>query len=475
MKNLIPVFYDQHGYRWRCFQVTIILIIIGVGLIFSLFIVSVLINPERTIASVNSVGFRLINFFDSFTYNLLILLTKITIIRQILISILAFYERYRSDTIPPLQNYLPSVSVVVPAFNEEKVILNTVYSLLRSNYPNFNIIVVDDGSTDRTYQYLVKAFSSHSLVYIFSKPNEGKGQALNDGIKQSKAEIIITIDADTIVFPNTISKLVQHFATPHIAAVAGNIKVGNRLNLLTYWQALEYITTQNLERRVFSLLNCIPVVPGAIGAWRRQIIFKAGGFTNDTVAEDGDLTIRMFKLGYKINYENEAIALTEAPATTLGFIKQRFRWTYGTLQVIWKHRDIIFRIRYGTLSIFVLPNFIFLQIYSILALPLIDLRLLISLVRVASEQQIIYSYAYLSIFYFTLSLGLEFITSWIAFLLEPEEDYRLLLWLPFQRLIYRQLMFYVGIKSILVAIQGKYVGWQKIERKATVYYHKDIF
>ena len=157
------------------------------------------------------------------------------------------------------------------------------------------------------------------------------------------AQIVVALDADTVFARDTIAKLIRHFADPKIGAVAGNAKVGNRINLLTRWQALEYITSQNLDRRAFSVLNCITVVPGAVGAWRRELIERAGGFDRSTLAEDADLTMAIRKLGYAVVYEDEAVALTEAPDTVRGFIRQRYRWMFGTMQAAWKHADALFR------------------------------------------------------------------------------------------------------------------------------------
>ena len=204
----------------------------------------------------------------------------------------------------------------MPAYNEEKVIVQTVTSLLACDLPwQFEIIVVDDGSTDNTWRVASSAFSDNPRVRVYTQPNGGKSAALNFGIAQTQAEIVVALDADTVFARDTIAKLIRHFADPQIGAVAGNAKVGNRINMLTRWQALEYITSQNLDRRAFSVLNCITVVPGAVGAWRRELIERAGGFDRSTLAEDADLTMAIRKLGYAIVYEDEAVALTEAPDT----------------------------------------------------------------------------------------------------------------------------------------------------------------
>ena len=168
----------------------------------------------------------------------------------------------------------------------------------------------------------------------------------------------------------------RHFADPRIGAVAGNVKVGNRSRWLTRWQALEYITSQNLEKRAFDLLNCIPVVPGALSAWRVEALRSAGGFTADTVAEDTDLTIAIRRIGWRIVYDEEAIGWTEAPETAAALIRQRFRWTFGTLQSFWKHRDTLGRPRYGTLGWVALPNIFLFQLLLPLVSPVIDLLFL---------------------------------------------------------------------------------------------------
>src|SRR5690606_480481 len=202
-------------------------------------------------------------------------------------------------------------------------------------------LIVDDGSTDGTYELCRTTFANEPRVEVVTKPNGGKSDALNFGFQHLATDIVVAMDADTIFLPDTIGKLVGHFSDPRIAAVSGNAKVGNRVNLLTRWQAIEYITAQNLDRRAFEQLNCITVVPGAIGAWRRKAAIEAGGFTTDTLAEDADLTMRLLRRGHLVTYEASAVALTEAPETVREFNKQRCRWMYGTLQVMFKHLDAL--------------------------------------------------------------------------------------------------------------------------------------
>ncbi len=260
--------------------------------------------------------------------------------RALVIGILALIEKMRPDH-DQAPDPLPGVTVLIPAHNEESVIVQTVTSVLASDYQAMQVIVVNDGSTDDTGMLLDSHFGDEQRVKIIHQVNRGKAAALNNAMDHAQTEIVVTIDADTEIEPDAIRQLVRHFSDPQIGAVAGNVKVGNRSRWLTRWQALEYITSQNMEKRAFDLLNCITVVPGALGAWRKQAIEAAGGITADTVAEDADLTVAIRRLGWRVSYEERAIAWTEAPETAGGLVRQRFRWTFGTLQSFWKHRDTL--------------------------------------------------------------------------------------------------------------------------------------
>jgi len=371
------------------------------------------------------------------------------------------------------EQFEPFVSVIVPAYNEEQVIESTIRSLLASDYAQFEIIVVDDGSSDRTSEVVREKFAGNSLVRLFTVANAGKAAALNFGLRHVQGDIVVALDADTQFPSETIRALARRFVDAKIGAVAGNAKVGNRINIVTRWQALEYITSQNMDRRAFASLNCITVVPGAVGAWRRDLIEQCGGFSNDTLAEDQDLTLQIRKLGYKIGYEESAIAWTEAPDGLRTLARQRFRWAYGTLQCLWKHTDALFRTRYGTLGWVGMPNVWIFQVLFPLISPIMDL---IVIYTVAStlyyrfEQPSGFSFTNLRqvIFYYALFLAVDWCAAAFAFLLERRERWRLLWWLFLQRFCYRQVMYYVMVKSVATAIRGAVVGWGKLERKATV-------
>ncbi len=368
----------------------------------------------------------------------------------------------------------PSVAVVVPAYNESKVILQTVTSLLACDHPSrFEIIVVDDGSTDGTAALVEQAFGDDPRVRVFGKANGGKAAALNYGVARTDADIVVALDADTVFARDTVRKLVRHFVDPRVGAVAGNAKVGNRINLLTRWQALEYITSQNLERRAFDALNCITVVPGAVGAWRRHLLEQAGGFSSHTLAEDADLTLAVRRLGYSIVYEEDAVALTEAPDTVGGFIRQRYRWMYGTFQAAWKHASALFRPRYGSLGFVALPNIFVFQVLFPLVSPIMDLLVVVSLVaavfgRWQHPETFSSDTLWRVLFYYAVFQAIDFLSAVLAFVLERRENARLLVLLFWQRFFYRQLMYYVAIRAILASVRGSAVGWNKVERKATV-------
>jgi cellulose synthase/poly-beta-1,6-N-acetylglucosamine synthase-like glycosyltransferase/peptidoglycan/xylan/chitin deacetylase (PgdA/CDA1 family) len=421
------------------------------------------------------VAFAVLNWSVTVVHWLFLLGIVLGTGRLSIIGILALYQRwYRRRTVFD-PDFSPSVAVVVPAYNEERVIVQTIASLLASDHPaSFEIIVVDDGSSDATYRTTCEAFAGDPRVRVFTKTNGGKSAALNFGVSQTQAEIVVALDADTVFTLDTIPKLVRHFADPRVGAVAGNAKVGNRINLLTRWQALEYITSQNLDRRAFDALNCITVVPGAVGAWRHELIKQTGGFTHFTLAEDADLTLAIRKLGYAIVYEDEAIALTEVPDTVRGFIRQRYRWMYGTMQAAWKHRDAFFRPRFGALGFVALPNVIIFQILFPLVSPIMDLLLFGSLGMAAfkySQHPTQYSPDGLwqVVFYYTLFVTVDYLAAILAFTLEHKENWGLLVWLFWQRFFYRQLMYYVAIKSTLKSLQGVLVGWGTLERKGTVH------
>ncbi len=427
---------------------------------------------ERLEARADGFIFGIYHWFRTGIATIFILGIVLVSARALIIGILALIEKLRPDhaTMPDPP---PSVTVLIPAHNEENVIVQTVASVLASDLKQLRAIVVNDGSTDRTGVLLDEHFGQEPRVRIIHQVNRGKSAALSRAMGEADTEIVVTIDADTEVEPDAIDKLVRHFSDPKIGAMAGNVKVGNRSRWLTRWQALEYITSQNMEKRAFDLLNCITVVPGALGAWRKKAIEAAGGITADTVAEDADLTIAIRRLGWRIGYDEEAIAWTEAPETAGALIRQRFRWTFGTLQSFWKHSDTLFRPKYGTLGWIALPNIFVFQLALPLISPIIDLMFFGSLILWALGQKVahlpqIWTTADVerSVLFFLGFLLIDVFTCVVAFALERKEDWTLLVPVLLQRFYYRQLMYVVLFRSVKEAVSGRPVGWRGVEKEA---------
>lgn len=423
-------------------------------------------------------AFLATGFGDALLRMMFLLGIGLGLLRLLTICVLAVAQKLRPHRVPAHSGPtkaapIPPYAVIIPAYNEERVIVRTVASIRNSEPAPHEIIVVDDGSQDRTAEVVLEQFADDPIVKVFKKGNAGKAHALNYGIARTESPVIVALDADTIFQPDTNRRLVAHLVDPAIGAVAGNAKVGNRINLLTRWQALEYITSQNLDRRAFDRLNCVTVVPGAVGAWRRDLVLKAGGFPADTLAEDADLTLAMLRQGTHVVYEERAIAWTEAPDTVSGLLKQRFRWIFGTLQAAWKQRDTLFNPRYGSLGLVALPNLLIFGVLFPLVSPLMDLQMLLSLIGALWESRFhpneftgdLFARTF---FYYAVFVAVDLLAAALAFTLERRERWSLLVWLPLQRLAYRQLMYIVVIRAVVAAMRGQLVGWGKLERKATV-------
>lgn len=404
-------------------------------------------------------------WIGNFLTALFIIFIILGIGRLIFMMVLTARERRKNGTnlfdVKSLEN-APLVSIIVPAYNEEVNAVSSLNNLLKQDYPNFNIIFVDDGSKDETYKRVCDALSQNDKVKIHTKPNGGKASALNYGIQQTKAEYVVCIDADTKLYPNAVSLMMMHFldnkTNRNVGAVAGNVKVGNQINLLTKWQAIEYITSQNFDRMAYANINAITVVPGAIGAFRKAAIDDAGGFTTDTLAEDCDLTIRILKADYTIENENNAIAMTEAPEKTKQFIKQRTRWTFGVMQTFWKHRDTLLDKKYKGLGIWAMPNILIFQFIIPFFSPLADIFMLIGIFSGNAAKIGIY---------YLLFMLVDISISVVAFIFEKEKVSKLI-WIIPQRFCYRWIMYVVLFKSFKKAIKGELQTWGVLKRSGNV-------
>jgi cellulose synthase/poly-beta-1,6-N-acetylglucosamine synthase-like glycosyltransferase len=428
--------------------------------------------PGCAFISATGLGFGVLGGFGDLIATLFIVGLTLGIGWLLLLVVLALagWRRSRRRRFPA--GFQPPAAVIVPAYNEETVIAATLAALRASDYPLLEIIVVDDGSSDATFECASWAAAGDPRVRVLRKDNGGKASALNWGIARTEAEVIVAQDADTLLAPDAVALLVRHFAEERVAAVAGNAKVGNRLNLLTKWQALEYITSQNLERRAFARLNCITVVPGAVGAWRRRAVLAAGGFASDTLAEDADLTLTLLEQGHRVAYEQRAVGLTEAPDRIAPFVRQRFRWVYGTMQALFKHRGGVLHPRRSTAGIVAIPQAAVFKVLFPVLLPLMDLTALASiglLIVRRFERPGDWNEGLLRLLVFCgLFLAADYLAAAVALMLEGDEQWGLLPWLGLQRFFYRQLLSYVAIKSLLSAVRGKIVPWGKLKREGSV-------
>jgi biofilm PGA synthesis N-glycosyltransferase PgaC len=349
------------------------------------------------------------------------------------------------------------VTVLIAAYNEEQVITRTLQYVLASEYPVDEVLVVDDGSTDGTAPMVRDVATLDPRVRLIQQANAGKWAALNRGFEAAAHEVVITLDADTLFVPTTVGHLVAGFTSPDVGAVAGVIKVGNYArNVVTRWQALEYITQIGVDRSAAALLDAVMIVPGACAAWRRDAVLDAGGYSDATLAEDCDLTLLLHQRGWRVEQADEAVAFTEAPETVDALLKQRVRWMFGTVQAIWRHRDMLFRPRFGWLGMLVLPMAT-LQI----VLPLVFTPLIVVVVL-----QMLAATGPLPVLgYFLLFALMYGAIAAVAVRLLGERPAHLLM-VPLYRFIYEPLRAYLLYASIGAAVRGIRVGWNKLARTA---------
>ncbi|GAA2838042.1 glycosyltransferase [Kitasatospora paracochleata] len=348
------------------------------------------------------------------------------------------------------------VSVIVPAYNERAGIEAAVRSLLASDHP-VEVIVVDDGSTDGTAD-LVESLNL-PYVRVIRQANAGKPAALNNGLRHARAELVVMVDGDTVFERDAVRMLVQPFADRRVGAVSGNAKVVNRGGLLGRWQHIEYVVGFNLDRRLFDLAECMPTVPGAVGAFRRSALLRIGGVAGETLAEDTDLTMALCRAGWRVVYEERARAWTEAPASLGALWRQRYRWCYGTLQAMWKHRGALGqRGQSGKLGRRGLLYLLVFQVLLPLLGPVVDVFALYGLAFLDPVRIIGLWLAF---------QALQAATAVYAFRLDGERLGPL--WtLPLQQVVYRQLMYLVVIQSVCTALAGSRLRWQRMQRYGTL-------
>ena len=413
------------------------------------------VNGNRSVLFMASgTGFVLLRSIRGFFIAFLYVATILVAVRTVLVLFLAWSH---SRQAPPPPGFCPPVTVIIPAYNEGRVIVKTLQSILSSEYAAaIEILVVDDGSSDDTSERVLAMNSPQ--VRLIRQQNSGKAHALQNGVNESLHEYLIFMDADTVFDPAAIRHLLEPFYEDRVGAVSGHARVGNTRRTIAKFQDLEYICGFNLDRRAYAMWDCITVVPGAISALRKSAIVSAGGFSYETLAEDTDLTLSIHRAGYTVDYQPSAVAYTEAPESIATLAKQRFRWAYGTLQCVWKHRGLVFNPRYKALAWFSLPGIWFFQVVLVACSPFIDLLFLQSLL-IGNQMEVLP--------FFIVFLLSDLLLAGVAVHIEGLPLSRAL-WIIPQRFVYRPLLSYVIWKSILHAMRGALVGWGKLNRTATV-------
>ena len=365
-------------------------------------------------------------------------------------------RRHRDGPFP----YLGRVSVIVPAYNEAANIAASVRSILDSRYPDVEVVVVDDGSADATATIVDRL--GLPRVTLVRQLNAGKPAALNNGLRHATGDLMVFVDGDTVLEPDTISRLVQAFADDRVGAVSGYAKVVNRGGLLGRWQHLEYAVGFNLDRRMLDAAGCMPTIPGAIGAFRREALRDARGVSAQTLAEDTDLTMTIIRAGWQVSYEPAAVAWTEAPATWRQLWRQRYRWSYGTLQVLWKHRHCLRgRGSTGRLGRWCLPYLLVFQVLLPLTAPIIDIY---GIYGMATQPLGTIAMAWLG---FT---ALQLATT--AYALRLDRARLGPLWAaPLQQILYRQLNYLVVVQALVMALLGSRLPWHRMHRTGAAAAH----
>jgi len=385
-----------------------------------------------------------------------VLLFPIGLLVLLRVLIVVALARRHSRLVVPAgdEAYLPPVSIVVPAFNEAVGIAESVRSLARSDYPDLEVVVVDDGSTDDTAE--IVAGLHEARVTLLRQSNAGKPAALNAGVAATRHDVIVMVDGDTVFESDTVRELVRPMADPAVGAVSGNTKVGNRRGLLGRWQHVEYVIGFNLDRRMYDTLRCMPTVPGAVGAFRRQSLQAVGGVSDDTLAEDTDLTMAINRGGWLVVYQPRARAWTEAPASLGALWRQRYRWCYGTMQAMWKHRRAVRE--GGPLGRYGIPYLFLFQVLLPLLAPAIDLFALYGLIFLDPLPVIAYWVGFNLV---------QLVVGAYAFRLDGERLGPL--WaVPMQQFVYRQLMYLVVVQSVMSAAVGTRLRWHKLRRTGGV-------
>jgi cellulose synthase/poly-beta-1,6-N-acetylglucosamine synthase-like glycosyltransferase len=404
-------------------------------------------------------GFKIWHFVVEFCWAFMIAATGLIVLRTLTVAILSALHYRRVRRAEAVEPYAPPISVIIAAYNEEKVIAATLRAVTDTSYAGlFEVVVVDDGSKDQTVREIEKAAFIDKRIRLIKQKNGGKSEALRTAVGAATYDTLVFLDADTHFARETFEELVKPLRDPKVGAVSGHAKVGNLRTFIARCQSLEYICGFNLDRRAYAQWDCITVVPGAVSAIRRDALVAAGGFSTDTLAEDTDLTLCLHKCNYRVEYSPGALAWTEAPESARALMRQRFRWAFGTLQCLWKHRDMVFNPQYGALGWFSLPSVWFFQIVLVALTPVVDGLLVVSLIMGGWSAM----WSYVLIF-----LSMDLILAFLACYLDAEKLRKAWIILP-MRLIYRPLLSWVIWRALYRAFKGAWVVWGKTERTASL-------
>lgn len=396
----------------------------------------------------------------------LLFFLTLLILRYAMVMLFSFMEhleyqfKRRQQTEPTERDdkALPMISLVVPAYNEGPVIEASIRSLLKLDYPNYEVLVVDDGSTDDTYERALSIArqSTEVPVRVITKRNGGKADALNTGMASARGEFILNMDGDTKLSRNALRACIRHFDDPKIGAVAGNVKVLNRENVWTRVQALEYIEGLAMARKAQSFLRSVNIIPGPLGVFRKSVLQQVGGYDEDTFAEDCDLTLKMLMRGWHIAYEPTAIAWVETPSGLLDLLKQRYRWTRGILQAMRKHSSALWRPRQAGINFYILWYMLFEGIIW----PISSVAGSLFFAYVGLRYGIV-----LLIFYWWLQLTmLDLIAATYCVIVEEEEPTLILYALAF-RLFYIPIVDVSKVFATLEEWRGTSMTWGKLQRE----------
>ncbi len=382
--------------------------------------------------------------------------------------ILIFAYLHHTSSLPPeilpkeKIDDLPLVSILVPVYNEGKVIESVVHSLLNLDYPNYEIIIIDDGSTDDTKERLERITSTlptKPKVLVLSKPNGGKAKALNYGLDSAQGEFIVCVDGDSLVNPEALRQGIRHFQNPKVGAVAGNVKAVNRQKLVSVLQGLEYVEGLNMPRRAQGLFGLVNIVPGPIGFFRRSVLDVVGHYSSDTFAEDCDVTLKILRAGFQVQYEPEACAFTEVPENWLDLVKQRYRWTRGIIQSIRKHKNILFnpKINFAATLVF------WQMIYEAILWPAMNIFAHLFFIVIALS----FGFSPLIVFWWLQLLALDMMAALFCVACEKEATNLVLCAVPY-RLFFILIIDIIKVLATVEEFLSLGMSWDKLERNGRI-------